>query len=158
MLRLFSLLDRESPGIRCQMTARSARSFRAKAGIVFLKKEMVRIRKIKRKASYTTNGQAAPNCILLRSLRHWDLRGDQAVRLIRKQILYYPLFLLPSSLFGKELQISRILMGKFPTLRKNEKNERSKMGQSWAISDEKWGRLKVDNRAEDGMHKMRKKR
>ena len=29
--------------------------------------------------------------------------GDQAVRLIRKQILYYPLFLLPSSLFGKEL-------------------------------------------------------
>lgn len=29
--------------------------------------------------------------------------GDQAVRLIRKPILYYPLFLLPSSLFGKEL-------------------------------------------------------
>ena len=49
-------------------------------------------------------------------------------------------------------------MGKFPTLRKNEKNERSKMGQSWAISDEKWGRLKVDNRAEGEMHKMRKKR
>ncbi len=29
--------------------------------------------------------------------------GDQAVRLIRKPILYYPLSLLPSSLFGKEL-------------------------------------------------------
>ena len=37
------------------------------------------------------------------ALRHWDLWGDQAVRLIRKPILYYPLFLLPSSLFGKEL-------------------------------------------------------
>lgn len=84
--------------------------------------------------------------------------GDQAVRLIRKPILYYPLFLLSSSIFGKELQISRILVGKFPTLRKNEKNERSKMGQSWAISDEKWGRLKVDNRAGVEMHKMRKKR
>ena len=84
--------------------------------------------------------------------------GDQAVRLIRKAIRYYPLFLLPSSLFGKELQISRILVGKFPTLRKNEKNERSKMGQSWAIADEKWGRLKVDNRAGVEMHKMRKKR
>ncbi len=32
------------------------------------------------------------------------------------------------------------------------------MGQSWAISDEKWGQLKVDNRVESGMHKMRKKR
>ena len=29
--------------------------------------------------------------------------ADQAVRLIRKPILYYPLFLLASSLFGKEL-------------------------------------------------------
>lgn len=29
--------------------------------------------------------------------------ADQAVRLIRKAIRYYPLFLLPSSLFGKEL-------------------------------------------------------
>ena len=45
-------------------------------------------------------------------------------------------------------------MGKFPTLRKNEKNERSKMGQSWAISDEEWGRLKVDNWAGVEMHKM----
>lgn len=67
MLRLFSLPDRESPGIRCQMTARSARTFRAKDGIVFLRQEMGRIRKIKREASHTTNGQAAPNCILLRS-------------------------------------------------------------------------------------------
>lgn len=49
-------------------------------------------------------------------------------------------------------------MGKFPTLRKNEKNERSKMGQSWAISDERWDWLKVDNRAGVEMHKMRKKR
>ena len=80
------------------------------------------------------------------------------MRLIRKLILYYPLFLLSSSLFGKELQISRILVGKFPTSRKNKKNERSKMGQSWAISDEKWGWLKVDNRAGIEMHKMRKKR
>lgn len=134
------------------------KTFRAKEGIVFLRPEMGRIRKIKRKASHTANGKAAPNCILLRSLRHRDLWGDQAVRLIRKAIRYYPLFLLPSSLFGKELQISRILVGKFPTLRKNEKNERSKMGQSWAISDEKWGRLKVDNQAESEMHKMRKKR
>ena len=84
--------------------------------------------------------------------------GDQAVRLIRKPILYYPLFLLSSSLFGKELQISRILVGEFPTLRKNEKNERSKMGQSWAISDERWDWLKVDNQTESEMHKMRKKR
>ena len=101
--RLFSLPDRESPGIRCQMTARSARTFRAKAGIVFLRQEMGRIRKIKRKASQTANGKATPNCILLRSLRRRDLWGEQAVRLIRKPILYYPLFLLPSSLFGKEL-------------------------------------------------------
>ena len=71
------------------------------------------------------------------ALRHRDRLLDQAVRLIRKQILYYPLFLLSSSLFGKELQISRMLVGKFPTSRKNEKNERSKMGQSWAISDER---------------------
>lgn len=49
-------------------------------------------------------------------------------------------------------------MGKFPTSRKNEKNESSKMGQSWVISDEKWGRLKVDNQVESKMHKMRKKR
>ena len=63
--------------------------------------------------------------------------AGQAVILIRKPILYYPLFLLASSLFGKELQISRILVGKFPTSRKNEKNEGSKMGQSWAISDER---------------------
>lgn len=49
-------------------------------------------------------------------------------------------------------------MGGFPTLNENEKDERSKMGQSWAISDEKWGRLEVDNRAGVEMHKMRKKR
>jgi len=119
---------------------------------------MGRIRKIERKASQTANGQAAPNCILMRSLCRRDLWGEQAVRLIWKPILYYPLFLLPSSLFGKELQISSILVGEFPTSRKNEKNERSKMGQSWAISDEKWGRLEVDNRAGVEMHKMRKKR
>lgn len=76
--------------------------FRAKEGIIFLRQEMG-VRKIKRKATYTANGQAAPNCILLRSLRHRDRLSDQAVRLIRKLILYYPLFLLPSSLFGKEL-------------------------------------------------------
>lgn len=35
MLRLFSLLDRESPGIRCQMTARSARPFEQKRGSFF---------------------------------------------------------------------------------------------------------------------------
>lgn len=63
--------------------------------------------------------------------------AGQAVILIRKPILYYPLFLLSSSLFGKELQISRILVGKSPTSRKNEKNEGPKMGQSWAISDER---------------------
>ena len=72
MLRLFSLPDRESPGIRCQMTARSARTFRAKVEIVFLRQEMG-VRKIKRKASHTANGKASPNCILLRSLRHRDL-------------------------------------------------------------------------------------
>ena len=44
---------------------------------------MGRIRKIKRKASYTANGKASPNCNLLRSRRR-DLWGDQAVRLIRK--------------------------------------------------------------------------
>ena len=49
-------------------------------------------------------------------------------------------------------------MGRFPTLNEIEKDERSKMGQSWAISDEKWGQLKVDNQAEGEMHKMRKKR
>ncbi len=49
-------------------------------------------------------------------------------------------------------------MGKFPTSRKNEKNEGPKMGQSWAISDERWDWLKVDNQTESEMHKMRKKR
>lgn len=49
------------------MTARSVRSFRTKAEIVFLHQEMGRIRKIKRKASHTANGKAVPNCILLRS-------------------------------------------------------------------------------------------
>lgn len=78
------------------------KTFRAKEGIVFFK-ETGLIRKIKRKASHTTNGKVAPNCILLRSLRHRDRLSDQAVRLIRKLILYYPLFLLSSSLFGKEL-------------------------------------------------------
>ena len=72
MLRLFSLPDRESPGIRYQMIARSARSFRAKAEIIFLRQEMG-VRKIKRKVTYTTNGKAVPNCILLRSLRRRDL-------------------------------------------------------------------------------------
>lgn len=78
------------------------KTFRAKEGIIFLRQEMG-VRKIKRKASQTANGKAVPNCILLRSLRHRDLRGDQVVCLIRKLILYYPLFLLTSSLFGKEL-------------------------------------------------------
>ena len=134
------------------------KTFRAKERIVFLRQEMGCIRKIKRKASHTASGNASPNCILLRSLCHRDLRGDQVVRLIRKPILYYPLFLLPSSLFGKELQNSRILMGKFPTLNENEKDETSKMGQSWAISGEGLAWLEVDNKAESGMHKMRKKR
>lgn len=49
-------------------------------------------------------------------------------------------------------------MDRIPTLNEIEKDETSKMGQSWAISDEKWSRLEVDNRAESGMHKMRKKR
>ena len=49
-------------------------------------------------------------------------------------------------------------MGRFPTLNENEKDETSKMGQSWAISDERWDWLKVDNQAESEMHKMRKKR
>ena len=49
------------------------KTFRAKEGIIFLRQEMGRIRKIKREASHTTNGQAAPNCILLRSLRRRDL-------------------------------------------------------------------------------------
>lgn len=49
-------------------------------------------------------------------------------------------------------------MGGFPTSNENEKDETSKMGQSWAISDEKWSRLEVDNRAGVEMHKMRKKR
>ena len=73
MLRLFSLPDWESPGIRCQMTAQSSWTCRVKAGIIFLRQEMGRIRKIKRKASQTANGKAAPNCILLRSLRRRDL-------------------------------------------------------------------------------------
>ncbi len=49
-------------------------------------------------------------------------------------------------------------MGRFPTLNENEKNETSKMGQSWAISGERLAWLEVDNKAESGMHKMRKKR
>ena len=49
-------------------------------------------------------------------------------------------------------------MGKFPTLNENEKDETSKMGQSWAISGERLAWLEVDNKAESGMHKMRKKR
>ena len=42
------------------------KTFRAKEGIIFLRQEMG-VRKIKRKATYTANGQAASNCILLRS-------------------------------------------------------------------------------------------
>lgn len=49
------------------------KSFRAKEGIIFLRQEMGRIRKIKRKASYTASGNASPNCILLRSLCRRDL-------------------------------------------------------------------------------------
>lgn len=49
------------------------KTFRAKEGIIFLRQEMRRIRKIKRKASHTANGDASPNCILLRSLCCWDL-------------------------------------------------------------------------------------
>ena len=49
-------------------------------------------------------------------------------------------------------------MGGFPTLNENEKDETSKVGQSWAISGERWVLLGVDNQAESGMHKMRKKR
>lgn len=109
----------------------------SQSGDHFFRQEMGRIRKGKRKASHTANVKAAPNCILQRSLRHRDRLSDQAARLIRKLILYYPLFLLPSSLFGKDLQNSRILMGGFPTLNENEKDETSKMGQSWAISDER---------------------
>lgn len=85
MLRLFSLPDREILGIRCQMTARSARTFRAKEGIIFLRQEMG-VRKIKRKATYTANGQSSAKLYPA-----------------AKPIFYYPLFLLPSSLFGKEL-------------------------------------------------------
>lgn len=48
------------------------KTFRAKEGIIFLRQEMG-VRKIKRKAFHTTNGNAAPNCILLRSLRRRDL-------------------------------------------------------------------------------------
>ena len=48
------------------------KTFRAKERIVFLRQEMG-VRKIKRKATYIANGQAAPNCILLRSLRRRDL-------------------------------------------------------------------------------------
>ena len=127
MLRLFSLPDRESPGIRCQMTARSARSFRAKAGIVFLRQEMGRIRKIKRKASYTTNGKAAPNCILLRSLRHRDL---WRVRLCvwsgsRSSIIHFSfchlLFL------GKNCKFQGFWWANFPLY---EKMRRTK-GQRW---------------------------
>ncbi len=49
-------------------------------------------------------------------------------------------------------------MGRFPTLSENVKDETSKMGQSWAISGERLAWLEVDNKAESGMHKMRKKR
>lgn len=49
------------------------KTFRAKEGIIFLRQEMGRIRKIKRKASHTANDKAVPNCILMRSLRRRDL-------------------------------------------------------------------------------------
>ena len=139
------------------MTAQSARTFRAKEGDHFSsagdggQEDQTESHLYRKRASSAKLYPAA------KPMPPGSVAG-QAVILIRKPILYYPLFLLSSSLFGKELQISRILVGEFPTLRKNEKNERSKMGQSWAISDEKWGRLKVDNRAGVEMHKMRKKR
>lgn len=52
------------------------KTFRAKEVIIFLRQEMGRIRKIKRKASQNANGKAAPNCILLRSRRRdlWRIR------------------------------------------------------------------------------------
>ena len=127
MLRLFSLPDRKSPGIRCQMTARSARSFRAKEGIVFLRQEMGRIRKGKRKASHTANGKAAPNCILLRSLRRRDL---WRVRLCvwsgnRSSIIHFSfchlLFL------GKNCKFQGFWWANFPLY---EKMRRTK-GQRW---------------------------
>ena len=157
MLRLFSLPDRESPGIRCQMTARSARPFEPKRGSFFFVRRWAYQEDQTESLPYRKRRRIAKLYPAAKPMPPGSVAG-QAVILIRKPILYYPLFLLSSSLFGKELQISRILVGEFPTLRKNEKNERSKMGQSWAISDEKWGRLKVDNRAGVEMHKMRKKR
>ena len=127
MLRLFSLLDRESPGIRYQMTARSAWTFWAKAEIIFLRQEMGCIRKIRRKASQTANGKAAQNCILLRSLRRRDLWG---IRLCvwsesRSSIIHFSfchlLFL------GKNCKFQGFWWANFPLY---EKMRRTK-GQRW---------------------------
>lgn len=49
------------------------KTFRAKERIVFLRQEMGCVRKGKQEASHTANGNASPNCILLRSLRRRDL-------------------------------------------------------------------------------------
>ena len=90
-------------------------------------KEMGRISKIKRKASYATNGQAASNCILLRSLRRRDL---WRVRLCvwsesRSSIIHFSfchlLFL------GKNCKFQGFWWANFPLY---EKRRRTK-GQRW---------------------------
>lgn len=92
------------------MTARSARTFRAKERIVFLRQEMGCVRKGKQEASYTVNGKAAPNCILLRS---------------RSSIIHFSfchlLFL------GKNCKFQGFLWANFPLY---EKMRRTK-GQRW---------------------------
>ena len=124
------------------------KTFRAKEGIIFLRQEMG-VRKIKRKASHTANGQAAPNCILLRSLRHRDL---WRVRLCvwsasRSSIIHFSfchlLFL------GKNCKFQGFWWANFPLY---EKMRRTK-GQRWdkvglsRMRDETGSRLTIRRKA-----------
>ena len=154
MLRLFSLPDRESPGIRCQMTARSARPFEPKRGSFFFGR---------RWESGRSNGKPLkpqrPSSAKLYPAAKPPPPGSVGRAGCASDPKADPLLsTFPSVIFSFWERITRILLGKFPTSRKDKKNERSKMGQSWAISDGRWGWLKVDNQTESGMHKMRKKR
>lgn len=88
---------------------------------------MGRIRKIKRKASYTTNGKAVPNCILLRSRRHRNLWGIRLCVLSerRSAIIHFSFCHLP--FLGKNCKFQGFWWANFPLY---EKMRRTK-GQRW---------------------------
>lgn len=78
------------------------KTFRAKEGIIFLRQEMGGQEDQTESHLYRKRASSAKLYPAAKPPPPGSVAG-QAVILIRKPILYYPLFLLPSSLFGKEL-------------------------------------------------------